>query len=82
MKTELELQLSEYHPYVSKTIKKIEEDLSKIEGFEILSYKEWKSNLPTLLPLVGPRIEQQIKEHINGLVILMHDQKLRTQFKK
>jgi hypothetical protein len=82
MRTDLETQLNEYHPYVSKNIKKIVDDLYKIEGFEVISYKEWQSNLPTLLPFIGGRIEENVKKRINELVILMQDQRLRTQFKK
>jgi hypothetical protein len=68
-----------YQLSISKVIYKILQDLNKIEGFELLEPKPWKSNLPNILPFIGKIMEEEIKFKIKGYEILAQDQKLRNQ---
>ena len=80
MKERIKLELEKYPSQLSKSIWNIVKDLSKIDGFEVYSVDEWKSNLPTLLPTIGGRMEGEIKTHIDGIKVLLHDQKLRRKW--
>jgi hypothetical protein len=68
-----------YQLSILKVVYKILQDLNKIEGFELLVPKPWKSNLPNILPFIGNVMEEEIKFKIKGYEILAHDQKLRNQ---
>jgi hypothetical protein len=68
-----------YQLSILKVVYKILQDLNKIEGFELLEPKPWKSNLPNILPFIGNVMEEEIKFKIKGYEILAHDQKLRNQ---
>ena len=80
MKERIKLELEKYPSQLSKSIWSIVKDLSKIDGFEVYSVDEWKSNLPTLLPTIGGKMEGEIKTHINGIKVLLQDQKLRRRW--
>jgi hypothetical protein len=68
-----------YQLSISKVVSKIIDDLNKIEGFELMNPKPWKSNLPNILPFIGNVMEEEIKFKIKGYEILAQDQKLRNQ---
>lgn len=68
-----------YQLSISKVVSKIIDDLNKIEGFELIDPKPWKSNLPNILPFIGNLMEEEIKFKIKGYEILAHDQKLRNK---
>lgn len=68
-----------YQLSISKIVSKIIDDLNKIEGFELMNPKPWKSNLPNILPFIGNVMEEEIKFKIKGYEILAQDQKLRNQ---
>ncbi len=80
MLNEIKLELEKYPSQLSKSIWSIIKDLQKIDGFEVYSVDEWKSNLPTLLPTIGSRMESEIKNHIEGIKVLLQDQKLRKRW--
>ena len=80
MLNEIKLELEKYPSQISKSIWSIIKDLQKIDGFEVYSVDEWKSNLPTLLPTIGSRMEGDIKTHIEGIKVLLQDQKLRKRW--
>jgi len=80
MKERIKLELEKYPSQLSKSIWNIVKDLSKIDGFEVYSVDEWKSNLSTLLPTIGSRMEDEIKKHIEGIKVILQDQKLRKKW--
>ena len=71
-----------YQLSISKVISKIIDDLNKIEGFELINPKPWKSNLPEILAIIGSKMEYEIKNHINGLEIQAQDLKRRKEIAK
>ena len=80
MKNNIKLELEGYSQFTSKGIKKIINDLDKIDGFELHNVKPWKSNLPTLLPTIGSKMESEIKLTIDGMEVTYTDQKLRSNY--
>lgn len=80
MRESIELELSGLNPILSRYINSIIKDLEKIKGFEVYSVNNWKSNLPTILPTIGSKLESEIVSRIDGLIITINDQKLRTKW--
>lgn len=80
MKDNIKLQLEGYSHTTSKGITRIINDLNKINGFELESVRPWKSNLPTILPTIGNKIESEIKLTIDGMEVTSTDQKLRSNY--
>lgn len=71
-------ELSKLHPAHARTIKKIVSDLNRIDGYETLSLKPWRSNLPEIMPFVGQRMEREIITHLEGVEIMIQDQERRN----
>lgn len=80
MRESIELELSGLNPILSRYINSIIKDLENIKGFEVYSVNNWKSNLPTILPTIGSKLESEIVSRIDGLIITINDQKLRTKW--
>lgn len=65
---------------ISRRVTKILFDLRKVEGFEVYTINKWSSNLPDILPIIGNKMEIEIRDYINGLLIILDDQTLRLKW--
>jgi len=70
----------DYPEDIAKKISAMVIDLNNINGFKVKSYYKWDSNLPTIMPVIGIKIESEIKSWIEGLLLLNYDQKLRKEW--
>lgn len=74
-------ELGKLDPKVAKAVEKLHKDLCRIKKFKIYSMNPWKSNLPEILPYIGPKMESEINMHIAGVEILSNDQKKRREIR-
>ena len=77
MMTEQQLINKGYSPALARIVNRVIKDMSKVEGFELISARPWKSNLPEVMPSVGGRIESEILSYIEGQEITILDQRRR-----
>ncbi len=66
--------------YLLSLTNKIVKDLEKIEGFELNSIDPWSSNLKDILPMIGGKMEDEIKSKIEMTKMILKDQELRTKW--
>jgi hypothetical protein len=77
MMTEQQLIDKGYSPALARIVNRVIKDLCKVDGFELISARPWKSNLPAVMPSVGGRIESEIFSYIQGQEITILDQRRR-----
>lgn len=75
--TEQQLIEKGYSPALARIVLRVIKDMSKVDGFDLISARPWKSNLPEVMPTVGGRIESEISTYIEGQEITILDQKRR-----
>ena len=77
MMTEQQLIEEGYAPTLARIVSRVLKDISKVEGFELISAKPWKSNLAKVMPNIGVRMETEIRTYIDGQEITLMDQRRR-----
>ena len=77
MMTEQQLIDKGYSPALARIVNRVIRDMNKVEGFELINARPWKSNLPEVMPSVGGRIESEIFNYIEGQEITILDQRRR-----
>ena len=77
MMTEQQLIEEGYAPTLARIVSRVLKDISKVDGFELISAKPWKSNLSKVMPNIGVRMETEIRTYIEGQEITLMDQRRR-----
>lgn len=77
MMTEQQLIEEGYSPALARIVLRVIKDMSKVDGFELIRPRPWKSNLPEVMSSVGSRIESEIFTYIQGQEITILDQRRR-----
>ncbi len=75
--TEQQLIDEGYTPALARIVYRVLKDIQKVNGFEIIKVRPWKSNLGKIMPNIGDRIETEIRNYIEGQEIILLDQRRR-----
>jgi len=75
--TEQQLIDGGYAPALARIVSRVLKDIQKVNGFELINVRPWKSNLGEIMPNIGQRIETEIRNYIEGQEIILLDQRRR-----